>query len=202
MNPKFIQPSVVAGALYRLRSKPTHTLFPGYLHLKQRSIELDTLKNLKPDFKAFYRKFFQVANHPLGSPYIKIFTEKKPSSQNLWLNENVAGSYAPSSLRPNQSFRQVVIIQNKEYSMPEDHAELAFDFLMSNEKVSVVDLSIFLYRDYGFVKENFKIEDLVSIFAFEFGYSDEPDGTLNDEFHILFDSTKPSTIKENWLEVI
>ena len=63
-------------------------------------------------------------------PYIKLFTEQKASSKNLWLNENVAGSYAPSSLRPDQPFRQVVNISGRKYSLPTNHAQLAFEHQM------------------------------------------------------------------------
>lgn len=97
MTPLVIRPFIVARALTHLREQKTHPLFAGYLYLQQRAVELGRLNDLRPEFLQFYKRFFEVPNHPLGTPYIKIFTEQQPSERNLWLNENVAGSYAPSS---------------------------------------------------------------------------------------------------------
>jgi hypothetical protein len=74
-----IQKSVVAKCLSRLRRQKTHALFPGYLYLQQRASELHRLKDLRPDFLSFFRQFFYVGNHPLGTPYIKPFTEQRAS---------------------------------------------------------------------------------------------------------------------------
>lgn len=113
-----ISKRIVAQSLSRLRNQRTHTLFAGYLHLQQRATKLGRLENLQPDFSQFFKQFFYVDNHPLGAPYIKPFTEQQASTKNLWLNENIAGSYAPSSLRAGQPFRQVVNIEEKNYSFP------------------------------------------------------------------------------------
>ena len=182
---KLIHKSVVARSLARLREQRTHTLFAGYLYLQKLSSELETLDDLQPDFLAYFKKFFFVANHPLGTPYIKLFTEQKPSNKNLWLNENVAGSYAPSSLRPGQPFRKVVNIQGKKYSLPEDHAERAFEQLLYSIPIRAVDLAIVLYRDFGFRDDSADLTSLVDIFAYEFGYSDQP-GKMNKNFRKLF----------------
>lgn len=99
---------IVARSLFRLREQKTHTLFVGSLYLQQRASQMGRLEDLQPEFLSFFKQFFLVDNHPLGAPYIKPFTEQKASTKNLWLNENVAGTYAPSSLRTGQPFRQVV----------------------------------------------------------------------------------------------
>ena len=115
-----------------------------------------------------------MGNHPLGAPYIKLFTEQKASTKNLWLNENVAGSYAPSSLRLGQPFRQVVDIEGRKYSLPPDHARRAFEHLLYSTPVQVADLAVVLYRDFGLLGDSVTIEDLIDIFAYEFGYAKEP----------------------------
>ncbi len=125
-----IRKQVVAQSLNRLREQKTHTLFAGYIYLQQRACQLGRLSDLQPEFLPFFKQFFSVGNHPLGAPYIKLFTEQKASSKNLWLNENVAGSYAPSSLRLGQPFRKVVDIAEKTYSLPSDHAQRAFKHLL------------------------------------------------------------------------
>ena len=181
-----VRKSVVAKSLHRLRAQKTHTLFAGYLYLQKLSSELARLDDLKPEFLPYFKKFFLVKDHPLGTPYIKLFTERPPSNKNLWLNQNVAGSYAPSSLRPEQPFRQVVNIQGKKYSLPHDHAQRAFEHLLFSTPVSVIDLAIVLYRDFGISENVANWQDLVEVFAYEFGYADQPGDDPNKNFRILY----------------
>jgi len=196
---KVIRKRIVANSLTRLREQRTHTLFAGYLYLQQRAIQLGRLNDLQPDFLSFFRKFYFVGNHPLGAPYIKPFTEQKPSSRNLWLNENVAGSYAPSSLRPNQPFRKVVLIEGRKYSLPANHAELARRYLLYNKQVQVADLATFLYRDFGF-RAPFTINDLIDVFAYEFGYANKPAARINAKFQKLFSRDSAKKWDADWLE--
>lgn len=200
MKPLVIRPFIVARALARLREQKTHTLFAGYLHLQQRAADLRRLQDLRPEFLQFYKQFFEVANHPLGKPYIKIFTEQHASARNLWLNENVAGSYTPSSLRPNHPFRKIVHIEGCEYSLAEDHVTLAKKHLLYNQPIQVADLAAVLYRDYGFLKEPFSIEELINVFAYEFGYTNHPNGPPNQNFNFLFTLENVSQCNKDWLE--
>lgn len=182
-----------------MREQKTHSLFAGYLCLQYRATEFGQLNGLKPDFLSFYKTFFQVANHPLGTPYIKIFTEQQASERNLWLNENVAGSYAPSSLRPNQPFRKVVNIEKNTYSLPTDHATLALGHLLYSTPVQAADLAVVLYRNYGLLGEHTTIEDLVGIFTYEFGYAEQPGALPSADFQMLFSLQSMQSWSEDWL---
>ena len=172
-----VRKRIVARCLSRLREQKTHTLFAGYLYLQQRAAQLGRLTDLQPEFLPFFKQFFFVENHPLGAPYIKPFTEQKASTKNLWLNENVASSYAPSSLRPGQPFRHVVHIEGRQYSLPPDHARRAFEHLLYSTPVQVADLAVVLYRDFGLLGDSLTIEDLIAIFTYEFGYAKESGDT-------------------------
>jgi len=194
-----IQPRIVAQCLARLRQQQTHTLFAGYLHLQQQASLLGRSHDLRPDFLSFFKRFFQVGNAPLGTPYIKPFTEQHPSTKNLWLNENVAGSYAPSSLRPGQPFRKVVEIDGREYSLPIDHAQRASQYLLYSERVTVAELAVFLYRDFGLTTSP-SIWDLIDVFAFEFGYSIKPGGTPNADFFTLYSTQSAEELDQNSFE--
>jgi hypothetical protein len=195
-----VRKRVVAQCLSRLRNQKTHTLFAGYLYLQRRSSQLGRLEDLQPEFLPFFKQFFFVDNHPLGAPYIKPFTEQKASSNNLWLNENVAGSYAPSSLRPGQPFREVVNIQGRKYSLPPEHAQRAFEHLLYSTPVQVADLAVVLYRDFGLLGDSLTIEDLIDIFTYEFGYSNEPGDEPNENFRTLFSYGTTKAWEEDWLE--
>lgn len=193
---------IVAQSLVRLREQKTHTLFAGYLHLQQRASQLGRLQDLQPEFLPFFKRFFFVGNHPLGTPYIKPFTEQKASTKNLWLNENVAGSYAPSSVRPEQPFRQVVNIEGKKYSLRPDHARRALEFLLYSNPVQAADLAVFLYRDFGLLGDSRTIKDVIDIFAYEFGYVSEPGAPLSEEFQTLYSLESEASWEEDWLEPI
>jgi hypothetical protein len=197
-----IRKPIVAQCLSRLRKQKTHTHFAGYLYLQRRSCQLGRLEDLQPKFLAFFNQFFLVGNHPLGSPYIKPFTQQKVSTTNLWLNENVAGSYAPSSLRSGQPFRKVVNIQDTKYSLPFDHAQRALKYLLYSTPVQIADLAVVLYRDFGLVGDSLTIEDLIDIFTFEFGYSNKPGEEPDDKFSMLYSLDTAKTWEVDWLETI
>ncbi|NCC61911.1 MAG: hypothetical protein EOM12_13450 [Verrucomicrobiae bacterium] len=197
-----IRKQVVARALSRLREQKTHTLFPGYLYLQQRSAQLNRLEDLQPDFAAFFGQYLHVKNNPLGTPYIKLFTEQKASPMNLWLNENVAGSYAPSSLRSGHPFRKVVKITGRKYSLPVNHAQLAFEHLLYSNPVQVADLSAVLYRDYGLNDDVVSIRDVIDVFIYEFGYSNAHGSEPNENFELLYSFGTAQDWEEDWLEII
>jgi len=196
-----INKSVVAGAMSRLRSRKVHSLFPGYLHLQQQAFKLGRLSDLTPNFLDFYKLFFSVGDPPIGTPYIKPFTEQIASTKNLWLNENVAGTYAPSSIREGNPFERVVEIDRKArtYSLPQEHATLAKQHLVYNSSIPVADLAVFLYRDIGFLDPTMSISDLVAIFCRDFGYSQEYGLQAYENYRVLylFDPTPYSDVE--WL---
>ena len=200
MNPNVIKRNLVSESFHRLRERRTHTLFGGYLCLQMQTAVLGRRNDLRPDFRSFYQEFFSVKDHPLGAPYIKPFIEQKSSSKNLWLNGNVAGSYAPSSLRPGQPFRKVVNIEKKEYSLPTDHASKALQHLLFSNRIPVADLAIFLYRDFGFIGKIFTVRHLINVFAYEFGYSEKPDSITNSDFDCLYDLHYDAALDVDWLE--
>jgi hypothetical protein len=195
-----VRKRIVAQCLSRLREQKTHTLFAGYLYLQQRAAQLGRLTDLQPEFLPFFKQFFLVGNHPLGAPYIKPFTEQKASTKNLWLNENVAGSYAPSSLRLGQPFRRVVNIEGRQYSLPPDHARCAFEHLLYSTPVQVADLAVVLYRDFGLLGDSLTIEELIAIFTYEFGYAKEPGDAPDENFRTLYSLESTKTWEEDWLE--
>lgn len=195
-----IRKQIVAQSLSRLREQKTHTLFAGYLYLQQRASQLGRREDLQPDFTSFFKRFFYVRNHPLGTPYIKPFTEQKASIKNLWLNENVAGSYAPSSLRSGQPFRRVVSLEGRKYSLPRDHARRAFEHLLYSTPVHVADLAVVLYRDFGLLGDSVTIKDLLDIFTYEFRYANEPGAEPDENFQILYSLETTLNWEEDWLE--
>ena len=195
-----IKKKIVADCFKRLRSQKTHEHFAGYLCLQRQSARLSRLANLEPDFAAFFDEMFSVGKPPAGTPYIKPFISQKPGKDNLWLNKNVAGSYAPSSIR--NTLRKVVEVDSAgRYTLKAQHAQLAFEHLLHSRQLPVAELAVFLYRDFGLVDDATTIRDLIDIFAYEFGYASGPGGVTNNDFAILY-SKNMIPVDNDWLESI
>jgi predicted ATPase len=187
-----VKRSVAAASLRRLRQRKIHPLFGGYLHLLECAKLRRRLHDLQPDFTDFYKRYFLVRDHPIRTPFIKPFTDRAASDRNLWMNPNVAGSYAPRSLRPGQPFRAVVAVndESKTYSLPENHAVQALQHLLFGDPLSIDDLVFFLYRDRGFVQGPPVARRLIESFAFEFGYSTRLEDEPSQDFEVLYGRSK------------
>jgi len=186
--------SSIAQSLHRIRAQPTHVMFAGYLHLQERAAQLGRLDNLHPKFRDFFDRFFHVEGHPIGAPYIKPFNPR-PTDKNLWLNPNVAGTYAATSIRPGQAFSQVVEVKSRRYTLPPDHARLALEHLLFGQRMSAGDLAIFLYREYGFLTASPNVEEVIDIFAYEFGYAEGPGAPRSRDFETLFETHENSDVR-------
>jgi hypothetical protein len=194
-----VKKEVVASCLERLRQRKTHEHFAGYLCLLYRSAENGDTKNIQPSFPEFFEKFYRVPGCPAGYPYIKPFISKPPTLNNIWLNSNVAGSYAKSSIR--STFNEVVSVGSSGYSLKRNHSKMALKHLLYSVPLNVFDLAIFLYRDFPLVGDTVTIEDVVSIFAVEFGY-ESPEGERDSDFETLFTEERPDILNGELLESV
>lgn len=185
-----------------------HPHFVGYLCLKRLATEIGSEEDLSPDFKSFHETFLKISGHPTGFPYLRIFVDKPPSENNLFLNKNVAGSYAPSSIRDN--FRKIVTItgtgREAKFTLNSQHWMLARTHLCKEKKIPVVELSVVLYRDYSVTGDNPSLADFVEVFKEEFGYlSSSPSSTIggDKEFDILYDyEDQDASDLDSWLEEV
>lgn len=197
-----VRPDVVAGCFKRLRNQKIHPHFAGYLCLQRCAAQVQRLDGLQPDFVEFHRAFLEVAGSPANSPYIKPFVNTPPTQDNLWLNKNVAGSYAPSSLRGNQPFTKVIGVADdgKHYYLRENHAELALEHLLYKRQIQDADLAAFLYRDQALVGQSPTVRDMIDVFMYEFGYNNEPGGQPTSEFAVLYSLDNIGTFPQDWLD--
>ena len=175
----------VAKSLDVLRGLGVHRNTVMYLCIKRAAAQQQTDENIKLDFQEFFGRFLTVRNAPTDKPYIIPF---EASSAKLWLNPNLAGSFAPSSIRQDNPIRQVVDINGKglgvRYALKPSHSRKAFGKLLNKTKIPVLDLAAFLYRDFGFDTERMDVQKLLNIFQAEFGYLSG--GTATDEFNEIF----------------
>ncbi len=189
----------VAECLLELREQKIHQHFPGYLAVKRTATSEGRTSNLRVDFKEFYEAYLTV---PGGStPYVNAMLRERPSERNAWRNSNIAGSYAPSSIRDGQPFSRVVEVNRADatYSLLARHWELALEHLAFQQQLPAITLAVFLYRDYALCTDSPSLKDLVRQFQVEFGYLNE-DGKPNDEFKYLYTDESEGSLPEEWFE--
>lgn len=137
-----------------------------------------------------------VAGAPNGFPYAKPFTGNgKPTPQTQWINANVAGSYAASSIRAGGPLSKVVSVigtgGSATYHLVNDHPKAALRYFLGNERIQALDLALFFFRDFSF-KPDEKI-DIVEIFRAEFGFSDSnPEDSAAFETLYVTSNNEPS----------
>ena len=144
--------------------------------------------DLAPDYKGFYNTFFRADGLPAKRPYVVPFkgnSTKKPPLQ----NKNVAGSYAPSSLRGVAPLLSLVDIHSgskgpDRYSLKKEHAVKALSLLLRDVRLPALELAIFLYRNYGFTEDSASAGGLMTAFRSDFGLDQEGP---NSTFATLFD---------------
>lgn len=78
---------------------------------------------------------------------------------------------------------------------------MALKHLLYSVPLNVFDLAIFLYRDFPLVGDTVTIEDVVSIFAVEFGY-ESPEGERDSDFETLFTEERPDILNGELLESV
>jgi uncharacterized protein (DUF927 family) len=175
-------------------------MFPGYLCLHQQASRAGRLVDLPFPYFDFFDAYLKVRDGT--KPYLVPFTQAvNPDDTSLWLNENVSGTYAPSSLRSTAPLLKVAEIEegghNARWKLKQDHWRLARHHLCDGGQLPVESLAAFLLRDYAFEADEPNAYTVVSAFASEFGFelSGEPfaylfetgDSEITSEVFELYD---------------
>lgn len=170
---------VVRRAIARIRERETHPFFPAYLHLREVAGNQRRLTGLKPRWGQM-GLYLQVPDHPKDKPYFQPFGTG-------WLNRNLAGSWAGSSLRAGQPPFNVVEYDGaaKTFTLKDRHWELARATFLNDEPADPIAIAAFLYRDFAFVTsgEPPGPADLITVFRDDFRYRIPED---DEEFNYLF----------------
>lgn len=162
----------VQESFWNLVDRRIHRLFPGYLCLRHEAGIENKLDELNFDYNEFFDKFFEIRSGK--KPYLVPFTVDEFEETELWFNENVAGTYAPSSLRTTTPLLKVGEFEKDGrkswWKLYDNHAELAREHLCNDRHVPVEHLAAFLFRGYGFQVEDPSADTLVQAFCEEFVY--------------------------------
>jgi hypothetical protein len=200
MKKFLIKKSFVIESVNSLRGHTIHPHFAAYLCLKRTSCRDGRIKDLSPDFKEFFSTFLSVPNAPKDKPYLRIFLDSPPSIHNIWLNKNLAGSFAPSSIR--KALLEVFDIKKvgtkARYTFKPKHWEATRKQLLTDSKIPIIQLSAFLFRSFHILENSPTSDSLIKIFREEFGY--QKNHSADEEFKYLYELGKsdfdPSNIFE------
>ncbi|WP_175887654.1 hypothetical protein [Burkholderia contaminans] len=169
-----------------------HPAFAAYLCLKLASRSAGAVSGLRPNFRNFFDTFLAVPGGPPKKPYVMPFAEQGQSISNIWFNSNVAGSYAPSSIRPQSPMRKVSAFSGNgrkvEFNLIANHSDGAKTYMLFGGNVSAAALAVFFYRDYSFRGTTPSLADLVSIFRDDFGYRESHSDEVA-QYRQLFDES-------------
>lgn len=190
--------ATVKDCMWRLVESRIHRHFAGYLCLKQQSSWDGRTTSLSFPYFDFFNSYFKVGDGM--KPYVVPLTHlEDPDPRELWYNENVSGTYAPSSLRSTAPLLKVAEIEegghNAKWGLKEDHWRLARHNLCNGGQIPVESLAAYLFRDYAIKTDDPNAYTLVSAFADEFGYD-----LTSEEFTHLYE-TGDSEITEATFEL-
>lgn len=176
----------VLRSIRKLEQCQIHEHFAGYLAILRAIKNNKDLPVRSADITEFHDRYLRVIGAPERAPYVRPFKSRGQGLETF--NANVAGSYAPSSLRAKGKLIHVIEVTGERrgatYGLRRDHARLAFDRLLTC-KVPIGALTAFLYRDYGFRLAKPEVSRVVRLFREEFGLS--PDDPAEQEvFEVLF----------------
>jgi len=185
----------VRESIDRLLDRDTHQHFIGYLFLRGVAAQRGWTTGLTPEWSKLGH-LLDVPGGPPDRPYLRPFWKGKRESQQEWLNQNLAGSFSPSSIRRTALAQVVDFDSHGRFSLRDGHAELALDHLLYGERMQALPLAVFLFRDYGLIAATPpEPTDLVALFRDEYGYDEEH----VDEFATLYDDSVPGN-GASWVE--
>lgn len=173
----------VLRAIGTLEQCQIHEHFAGYLAILRAQKDNGGQPAGSSDIFEFHDRYLRVEGAPERAPYVRPFRSRGRGLETF--NSNLAGSYAPSSLREKGKLIEVIEVTGERrtaaYSLRRNHASLAFDRLLT-KKVPVCALAAFIYRDYGFILDVPVIASVIRLFRDEFGLSaeDEKESTVFD----------------------
>lgn len=162
----------VRWAVRELTAQRIHPFFLAYLHLRKQAASQESEEDIRPDWDELGR-FMRVSGGPPGKPYFRpLWHGKGADPGRYWLNPNLAGSYAPSSLR-DVPYR-VIETNGSRFSLKPDHASLAREHLLYGQPVSALALAAYLYRDFAILADGSpELIGLIRLLYREFDFTSE-----------------------------
>ena len=164
--------TAVIRSIRKLENSKIHEHFAGYLAIL-RALKNNNGQSIRlTDIVDFHDRYLRVEGASDNAPYVRPFKSRGKGLETF--NANVAGSYAPSSLRAKGKLIEVIEVtgdgRTATYGLQDDHSARALEQLLEG-KIPIGALTAFLYRDYGFYLSEPSVERVVDLFREEFGFS-------------------------------
>ncbi len=187
-----LRTEVVRWSIGVLTTRRIHPFFLAYLYLHGLTPNEDDPTPVVPIWTDL-AKYLSIPGGPPKKPYYRPFFQEISKPERYWLNSNLAGSYAPSSLRQVPK-RVVDVSDDGHFRLKEDSATLALEHLLYNEPAPLLALSAFMLRNYGFKSdEGLPSEwDLCSLFLAEFNFQQGEGSLLSGDAAVVFATDYPA----------
>lgn len=181
----------VRRAITTLQPITIHETFPVYLHLRRQASVLGRFEDLEPDWQGEPHRWMAIPGGPPRKPHFRPFTSRGSSLNAFWMNDNLAGSYAPSSLRDK---RRLYVGANDEYHLPA-HPDGTPDpqpilgGVLLGKPVPAWAVAAFIFRNRLFIPGDVLAitepgwNDLLAVFEDYFSWTDSERTTLFDWSH-------------------
>lgn len=178
---------IIQKAIKHLQALHIHENFVVYMHVTRQGGQLSgkgepkQVAGINPDWLGEVRGWLDVPGGPPSKPHFLPFSSRGSDPARFWKGGNLAGSYAPSSLR---AMKSLFVGPDKTYRIPATESG-AVDTLKLKE--SLLDgtpipawaISAFIYRNRGFIAS---LEpsgaDLMEVFKEDFSLTQEEQAAL------------------------
>ncbi|MFZ3393938.1 hypothetical protein TVH25_11815 [Rhodococcus sp. 7Tela_A2] len=178
---KVLTIDAVRRSIDALRKPFIHEQFLAYLHIRKRSVEDGTLTGIEPVWSEVGRLLAVQGGPPNKPNYRPISSRTKHDPSGYWLNPNIPGSYAPSSLRKVSRF--MLDAAGTGFSLPSDHAQQALGAHLNGQRQPAWPFAGFFLRDYSFDPAASTAQDLIDGFCKVFRFESTAPGS---DFDTLF----------------
>jgi hypothetical protein len=189
---------VVRWGIEELLSRKVHTFFPAFLEIRRAAVMggagVESSTAAQPDWGNLER-YFRVPGGPPRKPNFRPFWHGSKKEGQGWMNGNIAGSYAPSSIR--KLPLKVVQVSSSGYDLRESSTQNALKHLLYGQTLPVLPLAAFYYRNFGFTTDGPALppNGLIDIFKGDFGFRTDAEMA---EFDLLFSADIPD--RTDWFE--
>lgn len=171
----------VRRSIEALHKPRIHEQFLAYLHVRERGIAAGSMTAIEPVWSAVGKLLAVPGGGPAKPHYLPFSSRKKKDPARYWMNPNIPGSFAPSSLRTASQF--MLNSAGNGFDLPADHAIQALNAHLNGVRQPAWMFAAYLLRNYGFDPSASTAEDLIDGFRQVFRFDSTGPGT---DFDTLF----------------
>ncbi|MGQ3549252.1 hypothetical protein [Streptomyces rochei] len=186
-TPRYVvRTEVIRWAIDRLSTQRIHPFFLAYLYLHSLTPDENNPTPVSPIWGDL-GKYLVMPGGPPNKPFYRPFFTDIRKPERYWLNANLAGSWAPSSLR--QVPKKVVdVVDDGLFLLKENSAELALQHLLYDEPVPALALSAYMLRNYAFSSDEGAPSEarIRALFLEEFNFRLAEDGRPLGDADVIF----------------